>query len=353
MANAIERARSESEAADHALEYFLSKGKDIKLQRAELGQQAAKDNLQEQEEELNQLRKMYKADDVVEETEEIVLRRSTRALERSKLNFGFQQEAYRQFLAWEVPQEERGLRLGAAKERLELERAVATAPPSLEMGKLELAKAEASVERQTKNLEKLRKDAEGLVLKAPRSGLAIPGAFVKGKWAGLDDTARLLERKGKVRAGQTVFTIVEPGAVAVRMTVPEAQILLVKPGQRAEVTPSADHARKLAARVERVAPVSDDGNYDLLLRLDDRDERLLPGFTCKVRVTTAERTDAVTVPASAVGTDGERKVVHVVGDDGQASAREVKVGMTSRGRTEIIEGLAGGERVLKTAPKAP
>ena len=60
----------------------------------------------------------------------------------------------------------------------------------------------------------------------------------------------------------------------------------------------------------------------------------------------------MTVPSGSVGADGDKKVVHVVGDDGKATAREVKVGATSGGRTEILEGVEAGARVLKTPPKS-
>ena len=67
-------------------------------------------------------------------------------------------------------------------------------------------------------------------------------------------------------------------------------------------------------------------------------------------MTVARREDAITVPAASVAADGEKKVVHVL-DGGKASPREVEVGATSGGRTEIRKGLAAGERVLKTPPK--
>jgi multidrug efflux pump subunit AcrA (membrane-fusion protein) len=130
-------------------------------------------------------------------------------------------------------------------------------------------------------------------------------------------------------------------------------VLLVKAGASAQVVPAADATKTFAGKVERVAVVSDDGNYDVEIRLDGKDERILPGFTCKVKIDAAEKADAVTVPVSAVGTDGEKKVVHVLGEDGKPAARDVKLGLTSAGRVEVLEGLSGGEKVLKTAPKAP
>jgi hypothetical protein len=48
--------------------------------------------------------------------------------------------------------------------------------------------------------------------------------------------------------------------------------------------------------------------------------------------------------------DGDTKTVHVWAD-GKATPRTVKTGATSAGRTEVVEGLSGGEKVLKSPPK--
>ena len=64
----------------NALSRFLEWEKAMRLQEADLRLQGSKDNLADQEEELAQLEKMYKSDDLTEETEEIVLKRQRRAV---------------------------------------------------------------------------------------------------------------------------------------------------------------------------------------------------------------------------------------------------------------------------------
>jgi hypothetical protein len=78
-------------------------------------------------------------------------------------------------------------------------------------------------------------------------------------------------------------------------------------------------------------------------------EWVVPGMTCKVKVTTYAKEDALTVPAAAVRTDDEDKekkyvLLHV--EDADPERREVKVGKTHGGKTEILEGLAAGDKVL-------
>jgi multidrug efflux pump subunit AcrA (membrane-fusion protein) len=69
-----------------------------------------------------------------------------------------------------------------------------------------------------------------------------------------------------------------------------------------------------------------------------------------VKLTTLDKEGAVTVPAGAVEKDGDKRFVHLMAD-GKKERREVEAGETSGGRTEILTGLAEGEKVLESAPK--
>ncbi len=347
---ALARAKVERDRALDALEWFKSVERGLRVKESELRIQGGRDNLSDQEEELAQLRKMYKADDVVEETEEIVMKRTVRALERTKAGFDMQLVRQRRFLETGLPNDLEDLEANAKRQGAEYDKALALASIQLEQGVLELEKTSYAVARQVEGLAKLRRDREALVVRAPRAGLAIPGACVRGKWSGIEETAKVLTKGGKLRPGQPIFTIVSAGAVAVRTTVGEADVLQVAEGQAVEVLPTVDPRKPIPARVARVAGASADGQYAVGIDLSAPDERLMPGFTCKAKVTVARRDDAVTVPAGSVRVDGERKLVDVVAD-GRTTAREVEVGATSGGRTEIKKGLEAGERVLKTPAK--
>ena len=61
-----------------------------------------------------------------------------------------------------------------------------------------------------------------------------------------------------------------------------------------------------------------------------------------------ERRDVVVVPLQAVQKDGTSTFVWIAGDDRQAHRREVRVGLAAGGVTQIVSGLAVGERVILT-----
>jgi RND family efflux transporter MFP subunit len=348
---AMTQAELEKSAADERLAHFLETDRDLRVKESEERLRGTRDNVQDQEEELAQLRKMYRGDDVVEETEEIVMKRAERALARTKLWLGFQETRHRVLVDLELPRERRSIELDVRRTSLALDALRAKQGTALEQARLDLAKAELTHERQKVGFDRLRGDRDRFVVKAPVAGIAVPGGLVRGKWGAVDDAARALASGKTVGARATLFTIVKPGAVAFRTPVPEASVLSVAPGQPVELTSTALGATALAGKVERVAPAPSEGGYEVVVSLEKGDERLFPGHTGKAKIRTAEKPDVVTVPSPSVVADGEKRLVHVVSEDLRALPREVKVGATSGGRTEIVEGLAGGERVLVTPPK--
>lgn len=349
---ALARATLDRERAEKSQRRFLETDRDIRVKEAELRLKAAEDSIKDQEEELAQLRRMYGAGDAVEETERIVLERAQRQLDRSRISLEFQRNRHRWFMDVDLPDEARALELGVRREVLSHERVHATAAVALEQSRLELARAEAAFRKQEKALLDLRRDREALVLKAPRAGLAVPGACVRGKWQGVEETQKELVVGGKLRAKTPLFTIVTPGAVVVRTSVPEAKVLSVRPGMKAEVRPAADDRARLAGRVRSVAAVASDGGFPVVLEFVDRDARLLPGFTVKAKVTVRDETDVLSVPAKAVGGEGDERKVFVVTEGEEApTPRVVRLGDTAGDRVEVLEGLEPGERLLATPPK--
>jgi hypothetical protein len=350
---AQKKAEMDFAAADNALTRFLEWEKAMKLQEADLRLQNSKDNLADSEEELAQLEKMYKSDDLTEETEEIVLRRTRRQLARQKTYLTFQQKRDEVWRAVDFPREEESLQLAKRRATVDFERFKVAAATAEEQQRVEYEKAKAGFVKQEETTAKLRKDREKFELKAPEAGIAVWGTLSRGKWSGGEPPSAALIAAGrsKVKPGQVLFTIVRPGDVQVRTSVGEASVFSVIEGLPAKVRPGPAPKLDLVGKISRVGRTSGGTDYDVVIELGAPDARLLPGHTCKVRVTVSEKTDAITVPAACVESDGDKRFVQVWAD-GKASKREVDAGESSGGRTEILSGLKEGERVLASAPKA-
>jgi multidrug efflux system membrane fusion protein len=81
--------------------------------------------------------------------------------------------------------------------------------------------------------------------------------------------------------------------------------------------------------------------------LDNRDGKLTPGLYARVKLSDAARSRAaVVVTDRAIGTDQSKRFVLVVGEDGKAQYREVKLGRVVEGLRIIEEGLKPGELIV-------
>jgi len=341
----IERAR-----AVEALEYFNKTDRARRALESEIGLKSSEDSVQDQREELDQLRKMYKADDVVEETEAIVMRRSERSLARAEKYLAITREEHDRLMKVELPRALEDHEHAAAAAVAADEKSSATIPMDLEKGRKELAKTELELSISIKNLSKLEKDRTLFEVKAPIAGLAVPGALSRGKWSGGDDVVKALKTKDGLKPRQVLFTILPGGALLVRTHVPEASILDVSVGMTASVELAAVPRRTFSAKVVTVGITSDDGKFDVDFDLVEKDDRFVPGFAAKLKLTTANKPDAITLPEDAVVSKGDTHKVFVWAE-GKSTARDVEIGATSGGRIEIVKGLDAGTKVLESPPR--
>ncbi|MBU1130474.1 hypothetical protein KKE45_04110, partial [Patescibacteria group bacterium] len=86
-------------------------------------------------------------------------------------------------------------------------------------------------------------------------------------------------------------------------------------------------------------------SYDVTIVLDVQDERLAQSMSASADFITEAKTDALTLPSSAVKSQGDERYVEVLRDEQPASI-SVEVGLSSDARTEILSGLAIGDRVI-------
>lgn len=79
---------------------------------------------------------------------------------------------------------------------------------------------------------------------------------------------------------------------------------------------------------------------------DNRERRFTPGLFARIRLAGNSSYNAVLVDDRAVGTDQSKRFVLVVGADGNAAYREVKLGSMVDGLRIVREGLKSGEVIV-------
>jgi RND family efflux transporter MFP subunit len=146
--------------------------------------------------------------------------------------------------------------------------------------------------------------------------------------------------------GEPILRVIDPNKVQIVMQVPLADFQRVLPGQQATVQPAIG-GPPAAATVTMRTPPADPMAATAEVRLDLTGPSALTIETpVQVEVLVEERRDVLTVPASAVQRDGATAYVWIAGNDAQAHRREVRVGITAGGRTQVTDGVQTGERVI-------
>lgn len=188
-----------------------------------------------------------------------------------------------------------------------------------------------------------------LALRAPIDGSVIEAHVLPG---------------AAVDAGAPVFTIADLSVIDVVAEVPERNLPQLRTGQRAMVGIAAFPSLKFEGRVERLRDALNPETRTLqaVIHVANASRRLRPGMFATVRLdlpaqtggTGGATTTTLTIPESAVVTDGERRFVFVEISPRVFERREVRVapmspaGSRAARTTAVVvhDGLRAGERIV-------
>jgi RND family efflux transporter MFP subunit len=156
-------------------------------------------------------------------------------------------------------------------------------------------------------------------------------------------------------SGGAIVTLVEFSTLYVGADVNEANLSKLGPNQPAEISLDAVPDKTYHGFLRQIVPAADRQKATVRVKVAflDADDRILPDLSARVAFTsqpTQGKTGRtrVVVPASAIrNVDGKTGVFRVV--EGRARFQTVKVGPAAEGQVEVVEGLAGGERLISTS----
>jgi len=148
-------------------------------------------------------------------------------------------------------------------------------------------------------------------------------------------------------AGQTLAEINGLGTVWLNAAVPEALAGRLRPGQSVGATLAAFPGERFAGRVSAILPdvQAETRTFTVRIELPNRGGRLRPGMFASVDFGSDGRS-ALLVPSEAVIRTGTRTLVMLALPGGRYQPAEVRTGAEGGGRTEILAGLAPGEKVV-------
>jgi RND family efflux transporter MFP subunit len=146
-------------------------------------------------------------------------------------------------------------------------------------------------------------------------------------------------------AGTELFRLIRQGRLEWRAEVPAAQLALIRPGQRVQVT--AAGGRTVEGRVRLLAPTVDAATRSGLVHVDlpRGDDAVKAGMFAAGEFDVGRR-ELLWLPQSAVQLREGLHQVFVVDEAGQVRQLRVEVGRRHGEGVEIRAGLAAGARVV-------
>ena len=352
----LEAARRGMESADEDFLRFVKVDREASERAGRDSLLSSENYLEYQLEEFRQLEKMYKADDLTEETEEIVLRRQRDAVDSARRSVLRAKRLLARTLEVTLPRREKDLKSKARRETLTWAKTEKTLPLTVKLKRLGLEKTHAGHRVSRERLAKLIEDRKAMQIRSPADGVVYYGRCVDGKWLGGALAAGKLRRGGQLQQHEVFMTIVDTDALFVRASVPEAQLHRLHSGLKGRVVPTGFPRSSLGAVLDRVSTTPKPaGGFDARVTLGKggKEVSVAPGMTCKIRILSYGKTKAISVPASALFTDPlseeDSFVYFVVGDN--VAKRKVTPGERVEKRVEILEGLSAGDVIRLEPPE--
>jgi HlyD family secretion protein len=151
-------------------------------------------------------------------------------------------------------------------------------------------------------------------------------------------------------AGTAIVTVMDISAVIAKAHIPQADAALLKVGDKGTMTvPGLDEP--VEGTVTVVSPALDPNSTTVEVWLEAKNpkQQLKPGTSVQLSLTAKTVKDALVVPASAVisAPDGSSAVM-VVGNDGRAHQKVVKLGIRQDDEVQILEGVTASDKVVAT-----
>jgi HlyD family secretion protein len=346
--------------ADEDLKKFFEIDRAQSERGARFGVKRSAEYLDYSKEELRQLEKMYRSKDLTEETEEIILRRHRFQVEMGEFSLKEAELHRDQTLKVDLPRQEQKLRESAVKLAIDLEKARALLPLSINQKRLALAKLKRDQAKSAERLADLRHDRDAMTVHAPTDGLVYYGRCDRGYWSA-SAVAGKLHKGGVIMSDEVFVTVVAPEALEVRATVDEKDFaaLSLASEPKGLAIPAFDPERRLPARLVSILPVPrDPGKFEIVVsfNLDSAKPAIKPGMAASVKFVAYRNDRALVVPATAVFEDDSTgsitRYVYFAkpGPDGAFPRRTVKTGKTAGGKTEILDGLVERDEILASKP---
>jgi HlyD family secretion protein len=262
--------------------------------------------------------------------------------------------AHRQFVSFRdhaLPTKLEQARTKVARTEMELTQAKNSGGYKIGRAAAGLKKASEELESTRRRLDAAREDLDRTVIRA-----TMPGMVVHQE--GYRDGQQRKPRVGDMALlNAPILYVPDVTRLVVNTFVREIDLHKMIPGRRGSVAVDSYPDLRLEGVVDYVGVLAQSRNgvvggekyFQAAIRLSSVDPRLRPGMTARISIATAAIENAVAVPGSAVFEGDGRRFAYVELPRG-FERRELRVGWQGDDWSEVVGGLAVGERIALSEP---
>ena len=158
----------------------------------------------------------------------------------------------------------------------------------------------------------------------------------------------------RVNTEEELFEIADQSEILFVAQVPEYDIRYIEVGQKVRVKPEIyEKQEEIEGRVVSIANISSEESdttayVEVEIEIVGDKSYLIPGFTADVEIIYFSKEDSIFVPRSSVIEKNDETYVFSSNGTGDIKKIEVKLGEENMEYIEIVSGLNGGEKIIKT-----
>ena len=219
------------------------------------------------------------------------------------------------------------------------------AQSQLSMARAHMAEAAANVAQAQAATDRVEEELANATIRAPIRGTILARDVEVGS-----PVSSILNMGA---AATPVVTMGDISQVFVRGKVDETEIGNLRLGQPARITVETFKDRTFQGKVTQISPMGVERdnvtNFEVRVSIDNPGNALKANMTANAEIVLEERPNSLIVPEAAISYDAKRSASVDVLDRGARSGRRrvpIKVGISNGTRTQVIEGLKEGDRVV-------
>ncbi|HWU35083.1 MAG TPA: efflux RND transporter periplasmic adaptor subunit [Methylovorus sp.] len=152
--------------------------------------------------------------------------------------------------------------------------------------------------------------------------------------------------------GPALFVVSDNRRLRLYVSVPQAYLGSIKPGDMADVTVPEQPGQVFQAKVVSASQSVDAGSGTSLMQLslNNADGKLLPGSYARVSFNLQGQASRLSIPASALIFDAKGMQVAVVDGDGSVKRKAITVARDMGSSLELSDGISATDRIIDNPP---